>query len=169
LSLHDALPILLLGLLAGFYTLPIVLGIVARAVLPELAHSASTDTALLQLPSTLFNGLTGDLLTALVAGGAFAAFLSTASGLVVSISGVVSQEFFGGTIRGFRIGAILAMVLPIIATFVTTGLALAGAVAMVFTFTASSLAPVVLLAIWWRGLTVSGALSGMITGGVVSL
>lgn len=161
--------VLLLGLLAGFYTLPIVLGIVARAVLPELAHSASTDTALLQLPSTLFNGLTGDLLTALVAGGAFAAFLSTASGLVVSISGVVSQEFFGGTIRGFRIGAILAMVLPIIATFVTTGLALAGAVAMVFTFTASSLAPVVLLAIWWRGLTVSGALSGMITGGVVSL
>lgn len=61
------------------------------------------------------------------------------------------------------------MVLPIIATFVTTGLALAGAVAMVFTFTASSLAPVVLLAIWWRGLTVSGAIAGMVTGGLVSL
>src|SRR5699024_11644040 len=79
------------------------------------------------------------------------------------------QEFFGGTVRGFRIGAILAMVLPIIATFVTTGLALAGAVAMVFTFTASSLAPVVLLAICWRGLTVSGAISGMVTGGLVLL
>ncbi len=88
---------------------------------------------------------------------------------MVSISGVVSQEFFGGTVRGFRIGAILAMVLPIIATFVTTGLALAGAVAMVFTFTASSLAPVVLLAIWWRGLTVPGAIAGMVTGGLVSL
>ena len=71
--------------------------------------------------------------------------------------------------RGFRVGAILAMVLPIVATFVTTGLALAGAVAMVFTFTASSLAPVVLLAIWWRGLTVTGAVSGMVTGGLVSL
>lgn len=161
--------VLLLGLLAGFYTLPIILGIVARAVLPELGQSASTDTALLQLPSALFSGLTGDLLTALVAGGAFAAFLSTASGLVVSISGVVSQEFFGGTVRGFRVGAILAMVLPIVATFVTTGLALAGAVAMVFTFTASSLAPVVLLAIWWRGLTVTGAVSGMVTGGAMSL
>lgn len=161
--------VLLLGLLAGFYTLPIILGVVARAVLPELGQSASTDTALLQLPSALFNGLTGDLLTALVAGGAFAAFLSTASGLVVSISGVVSQEFFGGTVRGFRVGAILAMVIPIVATFVTTGLALAGAVAMVFTFTASSLAPVVLLAIWWRGLTVIGAVSGMVTGGAMSL
>ena len=161
--------VLLLTLLAAFYTLPMILGVVARAVLPELAGGTSTDTALLQLPGALFSGITGDLLTALVAGGAFAAFLSTASGLVVSISGVVSQEFFGGTVRGFRIGAILAMVLPIIATFVTTGLALAGAVAMVFTFTASSLAPVVLLAIWWRGLTVSGAIAGMVTGGLVSL
>lgn len=161
--------VLLLGLLAGFYTLPIILGIVARAVLPELGQSDSTDTALLQLPSALFSGLTGDLLTALVAGGAFAAFLSTASGLVVSISGVISQEFFGGTVRGFRVGAILAMVIPIVVTFVTTGLALAGAVAMVFTFTASSLAPVVLLAIWWRGLTVTGAVSGMITGAAMSL
>lgn len=161
--------VLLLGLLAGFYTLPIILGVVARAVLPELGQSASTDTALLQLPAALFEGMTGDLLTALVAGGAFAAFLSTASGLVVSISGVVSQEFFGGTVRGFRIGAILAMVIPIVATFVTTGLALAGAVAMVFTFTASSLAPVVLLVIWWRGLTVTGAVAGMITGATMSL
>ena len=161
--------VFLLGLLAGFYCLPIILGVVARAVLPELAASASTDTALLHLPDAIFTGVTGDLLTALVAGGAFAAFLSTASGLVVSISGVVSQEFFGGTVRGFRIGAILAMVLPIIAAFITTGLALAGAVAMVFTFTASSLAPIVLLAIWWRGLTVHGAITGMLTGAVVSL
>src|SRR5699024_6927250 len=133
------------------------------------AGGTSTDTALLQLPGALFSGITGDLLTALVACGAFAAFSSNASRLWVSISGEVSHECFGGTVRGFRIGAILAMVLPIIATFVTTGLALAGAVAMVFTFTASSLAPVVLLAIWWRGLTVSGAIAGMVTGGLVSL
>ena len=161
--------VLLLGLLAGFYVLPILLGVVARAVLPELTANATADTAVLQLPDALFTGMLGDLLTALVAGGAFAAFLSTASGLVVSISGVVSQEFFGGTVRGFRIGAILALVLPIIAAFVTTDLALAGAVAMVFTFTASSLAPIVLLAIWWRGLTVHGAIIGMLTGAVLSL
>ena len=161
--------VLLLGLLSAFYILPIILGVVARAVLPELRASTTTDTALLHLPEALFNGLLGDLLTALVAGGAFAAFLSTASGLVVSISGVVSQEFFGGTVRGFRIGAILALVLPIIAAFVTTDLALAGAVAMVFTFTASSLAPIVLLAIWWRGLTVHGAITGMLTGAIISL
>lgn len=161
--------VLLLGLLAAFYVLPIVLGVVARAVLPELTASATTDTALLHLPNALFDGLIGDFLTALVAGGAFAAFLSTASGLVVSISGVVSQEFFGGTVRGFRIGATLALVLPIFAALVTTDLALAGAVAMVFTFTASSLAPIVLLAIWWRGLTVRGAIIGMLTGATLSL
>jgi len=161
--------VLLLGLLAGFYVLPIVLGTVARAVLPDLSASATSDTALLHLPEALFDGLVGQLLTALVAGGAFAAFLSTASGLVVSISGVVSQEFFGGTVRGFRIGATLALVLPVIAALVTTDLALAGAVAMVFTFTASSLAPIVLLAIWWRDLTVHGAITGMLSGATLSL
>lgn len=40
---------------------------------------------------------------------------------------------------------------------------------MVFTFTASSLAPIVLLAIWWRGLTVHGAITGMLTGAIMSL
>src|SRR5699024_4357795 len=52
---------------------------------------------------------------------------------------------------------------------VTTDLALAGAVAMVFTFTASSLAPIVVLAIWWRGLTVHGAITGMLIGATLSL
>src|SRR5699024_12309195 len=116
--------VLLLTLLAAFYTLPMILGVVARAVLPALAGGTSTDTALLQLPGALFSGITGDLLTALVAGGAFAALLSTASGLVVSISGLVSQELFGGTVRGFRIDASRAIVLPTIGTVVTTRLAL---------------------------------------------
>lgn len=160
--------LLLLALLVGFYLLPVVLGVTARAVLPSTS-AESSDQAILHLPATVFDGATGDMLTALVAGGAFAAFLSTASGLVVSISGVVSQEFFGGTVRGFRIGAMVAIALPLILTGLTSDLALAGSVAMVFTFTACSLAPVMLLGIWWRGLTTTGALAGMLAGATMCL
>ena len=47
---------------------------------------------MLRLPETLLPGLGGQLLTAMLAGGAFAAFLSTASGLAMSVTGVIDQE-----------------------------------------------------------------------------
>ena len=43
-------------------------------------------------PGELVGGMAGDLLSALVVAGAFAAFLSTTSGLVVSLAGVISQD-----------------------------------------------------------------------------
>lgn len=182
--------LLLLGLLAVFYLLPVTLGVLARWVLPVAEGGAGpgvgdggaaapgdlgaagagvTDAAVLRLPAAVFDGVPGDLLVALVAGGAFAAFLSTCSGLVVSISGVVSQEFFSGTVRGFRLGAAAAVALPLVVGTVTSQVALAGAVAMVFTFTASALGPLILLGIWWRGLTEVGAIAGMVSGAVVAL
>lgn len=160
--------VLLLGLLAGFYLLPVTLGVIARAVMPALA-SGATDTAIIFLPAEIFSGLPADALTALLAGGAFAAFLSTASGLTVSISAVVAQEFFAGSVRGFRWGAILAVGFPLIIAMATSQLALAGTVAMVFTFTASTLAPVVILSIWWPGITSKGAASGLMSGALISL
>ncbi|MDZ5076165.1 cation acetate symporter [Nesterenkonia sp. HG001] len=176
--------LLLLGLLSVFYLLPVTLGVMARLVLPVAQGGQGSadpdggpagvgagiaDAALLRLPAAVFDGAAADLLVALVAGGAFAAFLSTCSGLVVSISGVVSQEFFAGTVRGFRIGAVVALGLPLVVGTVTSQVALAGAVAMVFTFTASALGPLLLLGIWWRGLTESGVIAGMVSGAVVSL
>ncbi|OSM43531.1 sodium/solute symporter [Nesterenkonia sp. PF2B19] len=185
--------LLLLSLLSMFYLLPVILGVLARLVLPVAegglgpaaddggaatpAPSGGTaadvgggaaDAALLRLPAAVFEGAAGDVLVAVVAGGAFAAFLSTCSGLVVSIAGVVSQEFFSGTVRGFRLGAVAAVGLPLLVGAVTSQVALAGAVAMVFTFTASALGPLILLGIWWRGLTEAGAIAGMVSGAVVS-
>lgn len=167
----------LLGLLMLFYLLPVVLGVIARMVWGTTTAAGalagtgglSHDTAILRLPSAVFDGLASDVLTALIAGGAFAAFLSTTSGLVVSVSGVLSQEFFSGTVRGFRLGALLAIAVPLVVGSATSELALAGAVAMVFTFTAAALAPVMLLGVWWRGLTAQGAFWGMAVGAVSSL
>ncbi|WP_258933659.1 hypothetical protein [Nesterenkonia pannonica] len=88
---------------------------------------------------------------------------------MVSVSGVLSQEFFGGSVLGFRIGAVLACALPLAMAVATAHMALAGAVAMVFTFAASSLTPLLLLGIWWSGVTAQGAIAGMVTGAAASL
>ena len=48
----------------------------------------------------MLGGLGGDLLTGLVTAGAFAAFLSTSSGLAIAVSGVLAQDVLGGRLLG---------------------------------------------------------------------
>ena len=54
--------------------------------------TGNTDATVLLLPERMVPGEAGVLLSALVTAGAFAAFLSTASGLTVSVAGVLSQD-----------------------------------------------------------------------------
>ncbi len=53
----------------------------------------------LTLPARMIGGTLGDLLTALITAGAFAAFLSTSSGLTVSVAGVIAQDLLKGGVR----------------------------------------------------------------------
>ncbi|MEV7605487.1 cation acetate symporter [Paenarthrobacter sp. NPDC089322] len=159
--------LIVLGLLSVFYLFPTIAGALGRAFAPELAQAGQSDALVLLLPGKFVGGIAGDLLSALVVAGAFAAFLSTTSGLVVSLSGVISQDVFGGSVRGFRLAALLAAVVPLGFAFMTDSLALAGSVGLVFAFTASTICPVLLLGIWWRGLTDAGAIAGMITGALL--
>ena len=156
--------LIVLGLLSVFYFFPTVLGFLGRAFMPELAASGQADAVVLLLPSALAPGLLGDVLTAMVIAGAFAAFLSTTSGLVVSLAGVISQDLFGGSVRGFRWAAVLASIVPLAVALLSDSSAIAGAVGLVFAFTASTICPLLLLGIWWRGLTAYGAIAGMVTG-----
>ncbi|WP_417365866.1 cation acetate symporter [Glutamicibacter arilaitensis] len=158
--------VIVLCLLSAFYLLPTTLGILGLLYTPELGATNETDATILLLPARLFDGFLGDALTAIVVGGAFAAFLSTTSGLVVSLAGALSQEFFSGTVRGFRISTVLATALPVLIAVVTNSLALAGAIGNVFAFTASTICPLLLLGIWWRSLTARGAIAGLLAGGI---
>ena len=158
--------LIVLGLLSLFYVFPIIYGVLGRIYTPELAAGGADSTVLL-LPGRVFDGALGDLLSALVTAGAFAAFLSTTSGLVVSLAGVLSQELFRGSVGGFRLAAVLAAVVPLGLALLTSSQALAGSVGMVFAFTASTLCPLLVLGIWWRGLTSPGAVAGMVTGAVL--
>lgn len=158
--------VIVLGLLALFYLFPTVLGILGRAYTPDLATSGNADATVLLLPGRILGGSAGDALSAIIIGGAFAAFLSTSSGLVVSLAGTISQDLFHGTVRGFRISTLIATVVPLLLALGTSTFALAGAIGSVFAFTASTICPLLLLGIWWRGLTVAGAMSGMLAGAV---
>src|SRR5690606_35206115 len=75
--------VMVLSLLGAFYLLPAVYGALGRLYTPELLMTGRADAVVLTLPGRLIGGLGGDLLGALVTGGAVAAFLSTSSGITV--------------------------------------------------------------------------------------
>ncbi|WP_328368936.1 cation acetate symporter [Streptomyces sp. NBC_00457] len=155
-----------LGLIGAFYLLPPVYGALGRLYAPELTLTGDADAAVLLLPDRMIGGLGGDLLGALVAGGAFAAFLSTASGLTMAVAGVLTQDVLPSRgVRHFRLGTVLAMAVPVAASVLVGGLPVADAVGLAFAVSASSFCPLLVLGIWWRRLTPPGAAAGMLVGG----
>jgi Na+(H+)/acetate symporter ActP len=162
--------LIVLGLLSVFYLMPPIYGALGRLYTPELLMTGQTDAVVLVLPTRMIEGIGGQLLGALVAGGAFAAFLSTSSGLVVSLAGVLSQDVLRlGGVRGFRISTMLAGIVPLAMTFVSTGMPVADMVGLAFAVAASSLCPLLMLGIWSTRITTIGAISGMLAGGVPAL
>ena len=154
-----------LCLLGGFYLLPTVYGALARLYTPELLLTGRTDGAVLLLPARLVGGALGDVLGALVTAGAFAAFLSTSSGLTVSVAGVLSQDVLRGGVRDFRVAAALAVTVPFALSLMVTSLRVADVVGLAFAVAASSFCPLLVLGIWWRRLTAVGAMAGLLVGG----
>jgi Na+(H+)/acetate symporter ActP len=159
--------LLVLCLLGGFYLLPTAYGALGRLYAPELLLTGNTDAVVLRLPGRLIPGAGGRLLDALVTAGAFAAFLSTASGLTVSVAGALAQDVLPRLRRTyqFRVGAVAAIAVPYSLAVTAAHLPAAVAVGMAFAVAASSFCPLLLLGIWWRGLTDAGAAAGLVTGG----
>ena len=108
--------------------------------------------------------------------GAFAAFLSTSSGLLVSLAGTFSHDVWprlrhsvpsrrrdraGSTSAWRRVGAI---VIPALVALVAQGVDIAILVGWAFALAASSFCPMFLLGIWWSRLTARGAAAGHVRG-----
>ncbi|WP_405719359.1 cation acetate symporter [Streptomyces sp. NBC_01537] len=158
--------LVVLGLIGAFYLLPPVFGALARVYAPDLTLTGQTDAAVLVLPARMLGGGAGEALGALVAAGAFAAFLSTASGLTMSVAGVLTQDVLPSLgIRHFRVATLAAMGVPLAAATMVTGLSVADAVGLAFAVSASAFCPLLVLGIWWRGLTAPGAIAGILAGG----
>ncbi len=167
--------VVVIALLGLFYLFPPLYGVLGRAFLPHLPSGVNPDTIVLLLPGVVAPGMLGDAMTAIVAAGAFAAFLSTASGLTVSLAGVINQDIVrpvlmvltGGdadSIHGFRLSAAMAMLVPFGLAFAVGDLSLATTVGMAFAITASTFSPLLILGVWWRRLSVPGMVAGMSTG-----
>lgn len=171
--------VVVLGLLGAFYLFPPAYAALGRRFAPDLVESAP-DSIVLQLPGRVFPDTLGDLLGALVAAGAFAAFLSTSSGLTVAIAGVIDQDLLRARLRrltggdyvavnSFRIAALLAMLVPLLAWRVTGSIGLADTVGLAFAVAASTFCPLLVLGIWWRRMSVPGAAAGLLVGGSAAI
>jgi cation/acetate symporter len=167
--------LLVLALLGIFYLLPTVYGVLGRIYAGDLLAAGRTDTVVLELPSRVIGGSTGDVLAALVTAGAFAAFLSTSSGITMSIAGVIGQGLSRAagsgprglsTITALRIAAAGGVVAPLALALSAERIAVANSVTFAFALAASTFCPLLVLGIWWRGLTAAGAVTGMIAGGL---
>ncbi|MEU0962126.1 cation acetate symporter [Micromonospora aurantiaca (nom. illeg.)] len=159
--------LVVLALVGVFYLLPTVYGVLGRIYTPQLLVSGQTDAVVVLLPgAALGDGTTGRLLAALVAAGAFAAFLSTSSGLLTSVAGVISTDVLGrGSVRGFRLATVIAGGVPAVLSLNVSGLDVSQVVGLAFAVAASSFCPLLVLGIWWRGLTDLGAAAGVLVGG----
>lgn len=157
-----------IALLSLFYLFPTLLGVFARLYVPQLLITGTADAAVLLLPSAAVGGVLGAGLAALVAAGAIAAFLATSSGLLVSIAGALATDVLRGGVRDFRLAAVVGGLVPIPLSLAGSSLELSRGVGLVFAVAASTLCPLLVLGIWWRGLSAVGAMAGLAVGGLTS-
>jgi Na+(H+)/acetate symporter ActP len=160
--------VIVLGLLGVFYLFPAVFAVLGRLRDPGLYLTGQTDSVVLVLPHALITNLWGEILGALVAAGAFAAFLSTSSGLLVSVAGAMAHDLLRGGVRTFRRCALLAGAIGLVAGLQVQRFDLNLLVGWCFAIAASTFCPLLVLGIWWRSLTWVGAIAGLVLGGVSS-
>ena len=142
----------MLGLLGAFYLFPAVYGLLGRAFTPS-STSPATPTRRPARPRRGVAGPRGDILAAIVAAGAFAAFMSTASGLLVSIAGTVSHDVWPGRGRRgrarFRVAAASGHGRPALLALATREVDISVLVGWAFALAASTFCPLLLLGVWW--------------------
>jgi cation/acetate symporter len=168
--------LVVLALLGLFYLWPPVFAALGRVYGGDLVADGHADVLVLELPRLMVDGFGGELLTGLVTAGALAAFLSTASGLAIAVSGVLTQDVTSrwlgehgptASIAGaFRLATLIAVSVPVLLALFATNVGVAQSVGLAFAVAASTFCPLLMLGIWWRGLTPAGALAGLAAGGL---
>jgi Na+(H+)/acetate symporter ActP len=167
--------LIVLGMISLFYFFPPVFGTMGRSHAPELYASGTTDRLVLELPGRVEPVWISYILLAVTAAGAFAAFMSTFSGLLVSVAGALSHDIYGRMLRpkastrarrmAFRVAAMIAGGCAMIAGLFVEKFDINLLVGWAFAIAASSFFPLLVMGTWWRGLTRSGATVGVLLGG----
>ncbi|GDY19675.1 cation acetate symporter [Verrucomicrobiota bacterium] len=171
-------------LIGVFYVFPPVLGVLGRNLLPDLYNgigAKGTDKIVLELPRILNEkyGTLGSILSGITCAGAFAAFMSTFSGLLVSMTGALAHDVYGRILnpkstpgermRMFKWCAVLVGTVSVILGMQVEQLQINFMVGQAFAIAAASYFPLLFMSVWWRGMTMRGAATGMLTGGLLAL
>jgi len=161
-----------------------VFGVMGRNLLPELyaaTGAKGTDKIVLELPRLLNEHYAplGSILSGITCAGAFAAFMSTFSGLLVSMTGAMAHDVYGRMLnpkataeqrlRMFKISAVVVGGVAILLGTQVEALEINFMVGQAFAIAAASYFPLLFMCAWWRNLTMQGAATGMLTGGLLAL
>jgi cation/acetate symporter len=171
-------------LIGVFYLFPPVFGVMGRNLLPELyaaTGAKGTDKIVLELPRILNERvpMLGSIMSGITCAGAFAAFMSTFSGLLVSITGALAHDIYGRilrpqstpdqSMRAFKLFAVVGGTCAILLGFLVEHFEINKLVGWAFAIAATSYFPLLFLSTWWRNITMKGASIGMLVGGTLSL
>ncbi len=157
------------GLLGAFYLFPGIYGLLGRLVTPELYLSGDTDSAAVVLPTAVLGPPWGPLLSGVVTAGAYTAFLSVSAGLLLTLAAGISHDLRTGSVRDLRLTVVAAAAFAVLLALPAGRLDIGVLVGWAFTVAASTLCPLLMLGLWWRGLTATGAGAGLVTGVVSSV
>jgi len=168
-------------LIGIFYVFPPVFGVIGRNLMPELyaaTGAKGTDKIVLELPRVV-GGVWGSILSGITCAGAFAAFMSTFSGLLVSMTGALAHDVYGRMLRPnatpeqrmrmFKISAVVIGGVAIGLGSQVEQLQINFMVGQAFAIAAASYFPLLFMSVWWRGMTMKGAATGMLGGGLAAL
>jgi Na+(H+)/acetate symporter ActP len=121
----------------------------------------------------------GSILSGITCAGAFAAFMSTFSGLLVSMTGALAHDVFGKILRPnssseqrmkmFKWCAVIVGGVSVILGSLVEKLEINFMVGQAFAIAAASYFPLLFMSVWWRGMTMRGAATGMLVGGLMAL
>jgi cation/acetate symporter len=176
-------------LIGIFYVFPPVFGVMGRNLLPALYEATGakgTDKIVLELPKVIDATIGGSgtipwgsVLSGMTCAGAFAAFMSTFSGLLVSMTGALAHDVYGRILRPqstaqermqmFKWCAVLLGAVSTVLGCFVEQLQINFMVGQAFAIAAASYFPLLFMSVWWRGMTMKGAATGMLTGGVCAL
>ena len=171
-------------LIGVFYVFPPVFGVIGRNLMPELyagVGAKGTDKVVLELPTLLGagGGVIGSVLSGITCAGAFTAFMSTFSGLLVSMTGALAHDVYGRMLRpeasqnerllAFKVASVLVGSVAIVLGCFVEPLEINFMVGQAFAIAAASYFPLLFMSVWWRGMTMKGAAIGMLTGGLCAL
>jgi Na+(H+)/acetate symporter ActP len=171
-------------LIGVFYVFPPIFGVLGRNLMPELytmTGAKGTDGIVLQLPRILNERvpMLGSILSGVTCAGAFAAFMSTFSGLLVSMTGALAHDIYGRILSpkstpqqrlvAFKISAVVIGAVAILLGMQVEQLQINFMVGQAFAIAAASYFPLLFMSVWWRGMTMKGAATGMLVGGLCAL